>query len=137
MAAFSPGCSRRPAATQIGHAGRTRLVPSFIFLFLPGDHEKPRFVPLPCLPLSLFIHFSRPFLPPIYPPLRLTCLTAEESERRKKEEKDKGEWEVKNESGVRKGSAPLLPCHANGFQIRLHITPRREPVSPVSPNASC
>lgn len=37
---------------------------------------------------SVFVRFA-PFLAPIYPPLLLTCLTAEENEQRKRDERDR------------------------------------------------
>lgn len=54
--------------------------------------------------------------------------------RRMNRGRERVEWEtgvgwIKNEFRVRTGFAFLLPCHGNGFQISLHITPRRYPVS--------
>lgn len=134
MAAFSSGCShptRLPSATLAENVSTLSLSSSSCLKIVKSLHRSPSVSLLfPTVHLSLPLHVSfslfTPFtlvLAPIYPPLLLTCLTAEENEQRKREERDKGG--IKNECGVRTGSAFLLPCHANGFQIRLHITPRR------------
>ena len=91
MAAFSSGCSRpvRLASTTLAENVSSVSLYSSPRLKMV---KKPLGVPLRCLfhfllfpshyPFtspSLFIHFAA-VLPPIYPTLLLTCLTAEEGE---------------------------------------------------------
>lgn len=100
MAAFSSGCSRParlPSATLAENVSTLSLSSSSCLKIVKSPHRSPSMSLLfPTVHLSLPLHVSFslfiPFtliLAPIYPPLLLTCLTAEENEQRKREERDK------------------------------------------------
>lgn len=130
MAAFSSGCSH-PA--KLASVTLAENVLSFIFLSLPKDREKPLHCSFHFLLFNSHYPSTSPFLyssslHPSFPQFILLCSSLVSWLRRMNRETGRRDTRVgwiKNEFGVATGPAFLLPCHANGFQIRLHIKPRR------------